>query len=352
MSDAVKGSFLRFCVALLIASLVGQTLAALSRSEEEMMEDMCDGDMVWMIGWCLDMVMPGDAVDVAALAPNAAAASSAEFQSINMPPEFGASATRAFGINPQGDIVGSYTAGGRTRGFVLHNGTFTTIEVSLPGVTVTSTEAWGINARGDIVGRYTIAGRAGVLGFLLRKGVYSDVSIPSATRADGKHLTTLPTKIGASGETVGCFHDASTLIDMFGYVQRDSEVISTFALPSAVGPAAAMHNGIDPGGNTVVGFVNAPGRARGYILRNNEVTYLDGPGSTGTQAWDVSTTGTVVGNYDAGGRTHGFYYVDGTFVTLDVQNSSMTVARGINPRGEIVGVYNDSSGTHGFVVRP
>jgi uncharacterized membrane protein len=137
---------------------------------------------------------------------------------------------------------------------------------------------------------------------------------------------------------------------MFGYVQRDGD-ISTFALPSTLGPAAAMHNGITPGGSIVAGLVfPAPGRARGYLLANNVVTYLDGPGSVNTQAWDVNPDAVVVGQYDAGGRTHAFAYDENGFLTIDIPNSSMTVARGINPRGDIVGVYNDAAGAHGFVL--
>lgn len=337
-------------LAVLMISLGSGLVARSTTDGEEPMEDMCAGEMQWMIGWCLDMVMPGDAVEVASLAA-ATASYSGGIESIDKP---GAVATRAFGINPQGEIVGSYTEAGVTHGFLLRDGVFTTIDYpDAPGAKTASTEAWGINARGDIIGRYTVAGRPSVLGFLLRGGHFTDISIPSATGPGGKHLITLPTKIGASGEIVGCYHDANALIDMFGYVQRGSEVLSTFALPSTIGPAATMHNGITPGGGTIVGLTNiAPGQARGYVLTNNELMYLDAPGSTATNAWDINPTGTVVGQYSAGGRIHGFYWNNDGFVSLDVPNSTMTVARGINPGGQIVGVYNDASGTHGFVTRP
>jgi hypothetical protein len=38
-----------------------------------------------------------------------------QYLSVNFP---GAAATRVFGINPRGDIVGTYIAGNRTFGFV------------------------------------------------------------------------------------------------------------------------------------------------------------------------------------------------------------------------------------------
>ena len=306
--------------------------------DQDPMEDMCAGDMQWMIGWCIDM-MPGDMTGMVELSAAVAAGYSGSFETINVS---GATGTRAFGINPQGDIVGSYTQAGMTHGFLLSNGVVTTIDY--PGAE--TTEAWGINARGDIIGRYTRAGVPGVRGFLLSQDRFTDISI-------GNHLVTLPTKIGASGEIVGCFHDASGLVDMYGYVQRGSDV-TLFASPSTVAPngSATMHNGIVPGGRTIVGLKSvAPGRQQAYVIIDGVATFFDGPGSTVSSAWDVSPRGTIVGQYEAGGRTHAFVYSDAGFVTLDVPASTLTVGRGINPRGDIVGVYNDAAGAHGFVLR-
>jgi probable HAF family extracellular repeat protein len=347
-NQSLKNVFL-IVLAVLTLGLGSGLFARGVMDGEEPMEDMCAGDMVWMIGWCLDMVMPGDSVEVASLALSSdAQRDDGPFEPINVP---GAVGTRAFGINPQGDIVGSYTAAGRTHGFLLSDGAFTTIDY--PGAA--STEAWGINARGDIIGRYTVAGRDGTLGFLLLKGKFTDISLPNPSRPDGKHLVTLPTKIGSSGEIVGCYHNINGMVDMFGYVQRGDSV-DTFGLASSLGGSAvgvsAMHNGVTPGGTTIVGLTfPVAGQSRGYIVSNGVVSYLDYPGSAFTQAWDVNPVGTIVGQYAGGGRTHGFYLDASGYVSLDVPNSSMTVARGVNPRGEIVGMYNDAAGAHGFVIR-
>jgi len=303
---------------------------------QAMMEDPCAGDMQWMIGWCIDMIATAEISSVAALSSGT---SSGAFEPIEVP---GAIGTRAFGINPRGDIVGSFTDAAGTHGYVLRIGVFT--QIDYPGAA--TTEAWGINARGDVIGRYTRAGVPGIRGFLLQSGHYTDISI-------GNHLVTLPTKIGASGEIVGCFHDTNGSVDMYGYVQRGNDV-SVFRLPSTVAPlgSSAMHNGIVPGGGLIVGLtLPAPGQSHGYIIDGDTFSYLDVPGSTATAAWDVNPRGVIVGNYGASGRTHGFYYNDGDFVTLDVPGSTLTVARGINPRGDIVGVYNTATGAHGFVLR-
>ena len=303
------------------------------RAADDEMEDMCAGDMQWMIGWCLDIVTAGN-IRLAAAAP-----STGGYEPIDVP---GAVGTRAFGINPQGDVVGSYTNASGTHAYVLSNGYVTTFDY--PGAA--TTEAWGINARGDIIGRYTRAGVTGVRGFLLRHGRYTDISMDN-------HLITLPTKIGASGDVVGCFHDASPVRDMYGYVQRGSSV-TVFALPTVTAPtgSSAMHNGVVPGGKTAVGFTFPTATtARGYILSRDTLTFLDFPGSTFTQAWDVNPTGTIVGQYFASGRTSGFALDQNGYETIDVPGSLMTVARGINPKGDIVGMYSDAAGAHGFALR-
>jgi uncharacterized membrane protein len=325
--------------------------------------DACAGDMQWMVGWCMGAVPP----QVAALAVPSGPAPDTGTGRFAPPIDFpGALETRALGINPRGDIVGSYTGGAPpvTHGYLLRNGVFTTIDYpSAPAAATTSTEAWGINSRGDIIGRYTRSGRPGVLGFLLSHGRFTDISIASPARPDGKHLLTLPTKIGASREIVGCFHDASPIVDMFGYVQRGSTV-TTFGLPSTSG-TSAMHNGIARGGRVIVGLTfPAPDQGRGYVLSDNAVTYIDFPGSNFTLAWDLNSRGTIVGFYrDAGGKVHGFYRDEGNerdedlesddagrFVTIDPPGSLVTQALGINARGDIVGVYADGAGTHGFLL--
>ena len=187
MRPTARESIRRVCAGRVLAVFFSVVGATMSLNGQEPMEDMCAGEMQWMIGWCLDMAMPGDAVEVARLAASTSAYAGG-FDAINKP---GAVATRAFGINPQGDIVGSYTTAGVTHGFLLSDGVFTTIDV--PGAT--TTEAWGINAPGDIIGRYSVAGRGGTLGFLLSADEFTDISIPSATGPGGKHLITLPTKI-------------------------------------------------------------------------------------------------------------------------------------------------------------
>ena len=62
----------------------------------------------------------------------------------------GSTLTEAFGINNRDQVVGLYSNGTSTEGFLYSGGTYTTL--SFPGNT--DTQAWGINDRGQIVGLY------------------------------------------------------------------------------------------------------------------------------------------------------------------------------------------------------
>ena len=88
-----------------------------------------------------------------------------------------ADSTQAWGINPRGDIVGSYVKSSVTHGFLLSGGIYSSVD--FPGAK--STFANGINARGDIVGAYVDSG--GVThGFLLIGNSYSSIDFPGLCR--------------------------------------------------------------------------------------------------------------------------------------------------------------------------
>jgi uncharacterized membrane protein len=253
-------------------------------------------------------------------------------RSIDVP---GAAATRAYGINARGEIVGSYTDATGTYGYLWSNGDVT--KIAFPGAVFT--EAWGINPQGDIVGRYRHTDDPRTHGFLLNDGVYTDISV-------GSHLHTLPIKISPSGEIVGCFHDTNFLSDMRGYVRRDDEVSSFELLPST------MHNGVTPGAGTIAGIsFDSPLQVHSYVLTGDAYVQFDYPGATFTEAWDVSPSGKVVGYFNPV-TSHGFSLDAGTLMQIDVPGASWTRIFGINPQGDMVGSYADASGaTHAFLLR-
>jgi probable HAF family extracellular repeat protein len=289
--------------------------------------EITDEDDLFMGGGIEDPV-----VGLAAAEPTLLASTQSPHTSIDMP---GASATRAFGINAVGEIVGSYTDATGTHGFLWVNGDFTMIKV--PGAV--STEAWGINPQGDIVGRYRKVGDARTFGFLLSDGVFTNISVPG-------HIHTLPIKISPSRDIVGCFHDTNFLIDMRGYSQRGDRVKSFELLPST------MHNGVTPGGGVIAGIsFESVTLVHGYVLDRGVYTQFDAPGATFTEAWDINPSGTVVGYFNPV-TSHGFSRDANGLTVIDVSGALWTRIFGINPRGDMVGSYADASNrVHGFLLR-
>jgi hypothetical protein len=148
----------------------------------------------------------------------------------------------ATGINSAGDIVGYYGAGGTTpHGFMrAKDGEFTSLDY--PGAT--STQAWGINSRGDIVGVY-----------------------------------------GAGGTT-------------HGFVLNKDGGFSSFDVPGPINAGAGTQTrGISDRGDIVGWFVTSSGTRRGYLLRQDQFTFIDCPSSfsTSTDWGGINSKGDIVG---------------------------------------------------------
>lgn len=125
--------------------------------------------------------------------------------------------TQAYGINDDGEIVGSYQSdapGGH--GFLLAQGVFTPIDGPVGTVTI---QAQGINKFGDIVGVYN-AGAP--YGFLLANGVFTTIAVPGNTN-------TYAYGINKDGDIVGLYQDV-TSGKFQGFVRSDG-VFTPFDIP-------------------------------------------------------------------------------------------------------------------------
>ena len=95
----------------------------------------------------------------------------------------GATLTRPRGINPAGQIVGQCGVGGKTYGFLLSDSNLTLLDV--PGAT--STSAMGINPEGDVVGWYAMGGIEH--GFLWKPDSgFTDVDYPGAAGTNARGI--------------------------------------------------------------------------------------------------------------------------------------------------------------------
>jgi len=290
-----------------------------------------------------------------------------------------ARSTSAQGINPAGDIVGTYTdAVGGQHGFLLSGGQFTTIDV--PGVLVGATGALptvarGISPSGEIVGSFTApynpplstsvgfdspaycpaAGSvACIKGFLYIRGQFSAVLVPG-------HPGAIAQRITPDGTIFGCLHDFLLMADMVGFARTPFGYISLTADGGELADKSksvpdSMNNGATPNRHAIVGGWTdlVTGHTHGYVVRDGNFQSYDVPGSTLTFTWDINPGGAFVGVYHTT-RNYGFLQpADGSApITIDPPNSVGATALGINPGGSIVGQYTDTSRhLHGFLAMP
>jgi len=265
----------------------------------------------------------------------AAAQDQPVFSTVDYP---GAVFTTATGINPGGDIVGTYKDTlGHQHGYLFSGGNFTSIDY--PGAIATL--ANGISPGGDIVGSYNNApgGPANLHGYLLSQGTFTEVQFPG-------YLGTIAQRITPNGDIYGCNHNYLMGPDMHGFVLSD-------AVYSQLDVVSTMSNGATPDGSTIVGLYTdlTTGLTHGYFVQNGSFEPFDVPGSNFTTAWDINPSGTVVGVFrDTSGKVHGYLLADGAFTIIDYPGAIATRAFGINAGGDVVGAYVDSGGkTHGFL---
>jgi hypothetical protein len=259
----------------------------------------------------------------------------------------GATSTVAIGINPGGDIVGSYVDAFGTHGYVwLNNGEPIPINVrdSDAGGHVVYTDARGINPGGEIVGTYYLAGENPSIaghGYMRRRdGTFVRVHHPGT-------MNEWLQRILPDGSILGCYHDLDTMMSMYG-------AVFSRGVWSSLPVAMSMTNGATPDLRLQAGHLYdmaaTPPRWRAFLRQDGVVMPFDVPGATLTQAWDMNPLGAVVGNYTDGSGGHGFLLESGKFSSINIEGASATAARGINPRGDIVGWYRDANGRqHGFL---
>src|SRR5215472_288937 len=184
----------------------------------------------------------------------------------------GATNTDAHGINASGQIVGDYTDGSGTQGFLLSGGTLTTLND--PTSLSHSTFATSINGSGQIVGYDRVGAWQG---FLDDGGTYTNINAPGGgwTFLEG---------INDSGQIVGYTYPGSTPL----------------TLPY------------------VTSFVYSGGSFTS-IRDPQEVPPTQRPiNPRGTFAQGINNAGQVVGYYSGTlGAIHGFLYSAGTYTTLD-----------------------------------
>src|SRR5262245_62116109 len=209
----------------------------------------------------------------------------------------GAQLTAARAITNDGRIVGLFTdANGVTHGFLLVDGSFTSIDVPVPGAR--STTALGINSRGDIVGSWVDC-RGATHGYLLPAyGTFSVVDFENA-------VLTTAWGINAAGDIVGQY---DTSEKRYGYLRSRAGAFTSIDMPNTRGPSPFGTSAfrINERGDIVGAYFD--GTIHGYLLPKGTITHtpLDVPGGVNAQAFDINPQRDIVGFYFLGSRLVSF----------------------------------------------
>jgi probable HAF family extracellular repeat protein len=251
--------------------------------------------------------------------------------------------TDAVGINNRGEIVGSFgDAQGRLHGYVLRNGTFTTLDFPAQGVN--STVAKGINDRGAVAGFYVINGDS-IHGFVWDRGEFTQVDAPNA------NITYLH-GINNRGQVVG--HSREDIHALaHGFLWAEGRFTSLDIPGVLIVGQRAETMGLNDRGQ-VVGTFQSGGVDRGFLINGRDVTQID-IGAMGSMATGINNHGQIVGSYrDAGLVERGFLrQADGSFTTIDAARVTSIAAIGINDGSDVVVLFTLAGvGFHGFLFGP
>jgi hypothetical protein len=275
--------------------------------------------------------------------------------------------TRAYAVNPSGEIVGFFTDNSaHCHGFVrAPNGTFTQIDApdagtgpAPQGTFPSEFTPGGINPAGAITGFYVDSSSV-QHGFVRASGGKITEFDPRGS------IFTNPNAIDQTGAITGFYFDANFV--GHGFLRTPDGTITSFDAPGA--DMTGDGNGtfgvsLTPNGEIEGVYVDINGVLHGFV-RSNQGTFSTfdvpsagtGPGQ-GTLPESNNTQGAIAGNYiDASSVNHGFLRnKQGNFSLFDVPGMGTGPGQGTIPlsnsnSGMATGEAIDASNvTHGFVV--
>ena len=161
------------------------------------------------------------------------------------------------GINDSGIAVGFYTDGtGLNHAVALNQAIGRFVELTPPGGN--NAVATGINDNGDVTGFLT-GGNGAVIGFLLKKGAYSEFAYPNAA-------STTPFGINVYDEIVGSYLDGAGKTHGFTLTNPLSRArFHSIDDPNGVG--STVVNGINSKGEVVGFYTDAAGNTNGFLAK-------------------------------------------------------------------------------------
>jgi probable HAF family extracellular repeat protein len=160
---------------------------------------------------------------------------------------------------------------------------------------------------------------------------------------------TSPLKLNSSGQIVGfalsnAYH---------GFVRNPDGQITLIDAPGATDTNAVSINS----NGQVVGYAQISfGPEHGFLRSGGHFSEIMYPGAIQTWALSINDSGVIMGQYsDSNSVFHGFVReASGTYTAFDTPgagtgNGQGTTPKAMNNTGQITGQYMNSTGTHGFV---
>jgi probable HAF family extracellular repeat protein len=205
----------------------------------------------------------------------------------------GSVSTTAHDNNAKGTIVGEYNVSGdaKTHPFMAQSGGFH--EITLPGFPNASAIAFGVNENGDVVGTIASATEFFGMGYLLHNGKLTILSFPGAQGG------TVPASINDQGVIVGNYHLTSN-DNSHGFMWKDG-VFSNINPPQSNG--STIVSKISNTGAVVGTYISADGFTHGFAFADGTYTTIDVPNSTNTFIRAVNKFDNVLAAAQQGANT-------------------------------------------------
>jgi probable HAF family extracellular repeat protein len=277
-----------------------------------------------------------------------------ELTSLDFP---GALATQAYGINPQGDIVGFYlSADGVPHCFLYHNDEWITLDIEYPSVEY-FTDIVGINPSGNLIGTTGLKYPWEDCG--PRDGFYSTGDSLEAVTYPGAHDTWIwgiNPKGVMVGTALGYEYSGScegmVLLWSAGFVLEDG--VFTPLNPPNSGQWVSADD-INAAGDILGSYTDTVLWERhDFILKGDKYTIIEPPEGVpdfGPRA--IGPNGMLAGVYgDLSSGFKSFVWFQDNFISIEMPGAFHTFVNDISPSGVVVGRYLDATGHHGFVGKP